>query len=77
MTPICQMLIYLCVEVPKHLFPLLIDSIASDSKNVKKKSASKKTAAAEEELNAAKWDLREHVHHLRRLQKELVGKSNF
>merc|ERR1719447_402111 len=52
----------------------LIDSIASDSKNVKKKSASKKTAAAEEELNAAKWDLREHVHHLRRLQKELVGR---
>ena len=34
----------------------------------------KKTAAAAEELNAAKWDLREHVHHLRRLQKELVGR---
>ena len=42
-------------------------------KNKKKKTGMKKTAAALEELNAAKWELREHVHHLRRLQKELVG----
>ena len=51
----------------------LIDSIQSGTKSVKKMSA-KKTAAATEELNAEKWDLREHVHHLRRLQKELVGR---
>ena len=52
----------------------LIDSIEGGPRPIKKKMLAKKTAAATEELNAEKWDLREHVHHLRRLQKELIGR---
>jgi len=39
-----------------------------------KSGAGKQTKAAEEALNALKWELRELVHQLRRLQKEMVGR---
>jgi len=34
----------------------------------------KQSIKSSEELDALKWELREHVHHLRRLHKELVGR---